>query len=109
MPKFAVIIHGVNFLLRDPEAAEAELRGFYINAYLDAPTAEEAEAQAIELVCQAPELRALVTNALEDSPRLFVDEIAELTDWPEDCVRPLSGFIFYDDPDAEWRNEVPPA
>ena len=79
--------------------------GFYINAYLETATSEEAESQAIELVRTSPNLRPAVANSSEDPPRMFVEEVAELTDWPDECSRPLSGFAFYDDPDSEWRNE----
>jgi hypothetical protein len=105
MPKFAVMIHGVNFLLRDADISEPALRGFYINAYLETATPQEAETRAIELVRTSPKLRAAVANVPDDPPRMFVEELAELTDWPDDCSLPLNGFVFYDDPNAEWRNE----
>jgi hypothetical protein len=104
MPKFAVMIHGVNFLIRDIDSPEPSLMGFYINAFVETETAEEAESSAIELVRTSPKLRAAVANSPEDPPRIFVEEVAELEDWPENAARPLSGFGFYNDPDAEWRN-----
>lgn len=108
MPKFAVMIHGVNFHLRDFDGPEPSLVGFYINAFLETATATEAESQAIELVRTSPKLRAAVANRPDDPPRIFVEEVAELSDWPENGARPLSGFAFYNDPDAEWskNNEV---
>jgi hypothetical protein len=105
MPKFAVLIRGVNFLIREANASAPELMGFYINAYLETATPEEAEDQAVELVRTSPDLRPLVANSPDDPPEMWIEEIAELTDWPEDAARPLSGFAFYPDPDAEWREE----
>ena len=105
MPKYAILIHGVNFLIHEADAAVPVLRGFYISAFLEAPTPEEAEDRAVELVRTSPKLRAIVTNEPDDPPRMFIEELAELDDWPADCVRPLSGFVYYDDPDAEWRRE----
>jgi len=105
MPKFAVMIHGVNFLIRDVKILEPALRGFYINAYIETVTPKDAESRALELVRTSPKLRAAVANSPENPPRMFVEELAELSDWPDDCSLPLSGFVFYDDPDAEWCNE----
>ena len=105
MSKFAVIVHGVNFLIRDSETSESELRGFYVNAFVKAPTSEVAEYQVINLVRTSVKLRSLATNPPGNPPRMFVDETVELTDWPDAFSRPLSGFAFYDDPDAEWLNE----
>jgi len=78
--------------------------GFYINVLVEAGAVDQAESQAIELVHDS-KVRSLVANSKQDPPRLLVDEIVELETWPEDCSRPLSGFVFYDDPDAEWRQE----
>jgi hypothetical protein len=105
MTKYAVLIHGVNFLLRMADAPEPKLFGFYVNAFVETATPEEASTQAIEIVRNSDKLRSMVANAPEDRPRMFVDEISELYDWPEDTGFPLSGFSFYADPDAEWRNE----
>ncbi|MDI1310658.1 hypothetical protein [Prosthecobacter sp.] len=106
MPKYAILIHGVNFLIHDADATAPQLRGFYINAFLDALTPQEAEDRAVELVRTSPKLRAIVTNGPDDPPQMFIEELAELDDWPADCVRPLSGFVYYDDPNAEWRHET---
>ncbi|MEO6183446.1 MAG: hypothetical protein ABIP76_10015 [Verrucomicrobiota bacterium] len=100
------MIHGENFLIRDAGAIQSTLMGFFINAHLEAATVQDAETQAIELVRMSQNLRSTVVNTPENPPRMFVEEIAELTDltdWPEDCAIPLSGFVFYNDPDANWR------
>lgn len=105
MPKYVVTIRGVNFLLPSDEGTEPTLMGFYVNAFVESENPIEAETEALELVRVAPKLRVLVMNKPDDRPELFVEETAELTDWPEECVRPLSGFIYYDDPRSEWRSE----
>jgi hypothetical protein len=107
MPKFVVTVNGVNFLIRDPDAADPVPSGFYVNVYIEEARPEGVEGSAVELVRTSPKLRAVVANSPEDPPRMFVTEIAELTDWPADHSRPLSGFIYYDDPDAEWRERYP--
>ena len=47
MKKFAVIVHGRNFLIQDQEDKFPGLREFYIHAYPEAETAEEAESTAV--------------------------------------------------------------
>jgi hypothetical protein len=105
MPTFAVMMHGVNFLIRMSDAPSAELMGFYINPFVEADTDEEAEALAVELVRTSPKLRPTVANSPDDPPRIFTEEIVELSDWPDAASRPLSGFVFYSDAEGEWRNE----
>lgn len=105
MKKFSVRIHGVNFLIREEPKSAASLMGFYINVLVEAAAVEQAESQAIELVRDS-KIRSLVANSKQDPPRMLVDEIVELETWPEDCSRPLSGFVFYEDPDAEWRQAI---
>jgi hypothetical protein len=102
MRKYVVLIHGVNFVMRD-DGGEPKLMGFYVNVYVETETPQQAEDDAVQLVRASSKLRSAVVNAQDDPPRLLVDEVAELSDWPNDCVRPLSGFIFYDDPNADWR------
>ncbi|MCF7784936.1 MAG: hypothetical protein K9N47_02380 [Prosthecobacter sp.] len=104
MIKFAVRIHGVNFLIRESEDKRPKLMGFYINALLEADSSERAEIEAVEMV-RTSRIRAVVINSPTDPPQMFVDEIFELEDWPEGQSRPLSGFIFYEDPKADWRKE----
>jgi len=50
MAKFGVLVHGVNFWIQDDNCDGAELRGFYVSAFLEADRAEDAESVAIELV-----------------------------------------------------------
>ena len=78
--------------------------GFYVNALLEADSRERAEIDAVEMV-RTSRIKTAVTNSPADPPQMFVDEITELEKWPADQSRPLSGFIFYDDPQADWRKE----
>jgi hypothetical protein len=104
-PKFRAFIHGVNFHIRDGDTQQVEPLGFYVTAFVEAHSAEDAELAAVALLRDAPKLRGQVLNTPEDPPRMFVEEIEELSEWPADCVHPLSGFAFYNDPDEDWRNE----
>lgn len=102
MRKYVVLINGVNFVMRD-DHGEPKLMGFYVNVFVETETPQQAENQAVELIHTSSRLRPAVVNAQDDLPRFVVEEVTELSDWPNDCVRPLSAFIFYDDPNAEWR------
>ncbi|MDI1310669.1 hypothetical protein [Prosthecobacter sp.] len=93
MKKFAVIVHGQNFLIQDLEDKFASLREFYIHAYPEAETVAEAEGLALKLVNDLLKERKMVRNAPENVPTLLIDECAEVSEWPE-CTRPLSGFVF---------------
>lgn len=93
MKKFAVIIHGRNFLIQDVEDKFPGLREFYIHAYPEAETAEAAAGLALELVRELMKARKMVRNAPENAPVLEIDECVEVAEWPE-CTRPLSGFVF---------------
>ena len=93
MKKFAVIVHGQNFLIQDQEDKFPALREFYIHAYPEAETAEVAEGKALELVRELMKARKMVRNAPENAPTLLIDECVEVAEWP-DCSRPLSGFVF---------------
>jgi len=93
MKKFAVIVHGQNFLIQDQEDKFAALREFYIHAYPEAETAEAAEELALELVRELMKTRKMVRNAADNPPVLLIDECVEVAEWPE-CTRPLSGFVF---------------
>ena len=96
MKKFAVIVHGQNFLIKDDDSGVPSLRGFYVNAFIETETAQEAEKIALDLVKELPRLKKTVVNPLNNRPVLSIDESAELNDWP-DCTLPLSGFVFYEE------------
>ena len=109
MPKFRAFIHGVNFQMRDNESDVCEPLGFYVTAFVEAESSEAAEEAAVDLLRASPKLRGGILNPPDDPPRMFVEQIEQLAEWPTDSKLPLSGFVFYNDPDVVWRNETKPA
>jgi len=105
MLKFRVFIHGVNFQIRDRDKDIIEPLGFYVTAFVEAESPSKAESIAIDLVRDKPGLRESVLNPRDDTPRMFVEEIVEISDWPPDTARPLTGFAFYNDPNISWRQK----
>jgi hypothetical protein len=103
MHKYRVFVHGVNFQMHTHHQEAVELLGFYTTVFVEAESREKAESAAVDLLRDSPNLREDVLNPLEDPPRLLVEEIEEIADWPPDTTRPLTGFAFYDDPDVSWR------
>ena len=108
-PKYRVFIHGVNFQIRDGDTQQVKPLGFYVTAFIEADSPENAEFAAVALLRESPKLRGQILNPPDDPPRMFVEEMEELSEWPSACALPLSGFAFYDDPDEDWRNEPNPA
>jgi hypothetical protein len=103
MPKFRASIHGVNFRMRTGSPDKEQLLGFYTNAFVEAESPEAAESIVVDLLRADPRLREDVVNRRDDPPRLFVEEIEEIADWPPDTARPLTGLAFYDDLEVSWR------
>ncbi len=93
MKKFTVTVHGQNFFIQEEHDKTPRWREFYVHAFLEAETVQEAEGAALELVRDLPKLKKVVMNPPDNLPTLSIDESAELSDWPE-CTRPLSGFVF---------------
>ena len=60
-----------------------------------AKIAQAAEAASVALLRATPELRKAVLNPPGDPPRMDVEEIHELEEWPAEGSRPLSGFAYY--------------
>ena len=108
MPKFRAFIHGVNFQMRDSEFDANKLLGFYVTVFVEAESPNAAEYAAIHLLRASPKLHGTTLNPPDDPPRMFVEQVEPLAEWPSDCTIPLSGFAFYDDADGDWRNEPEP-
>src|SRR2546429_10007738 len=102
MRKYRAFVHGVNFQMHTHGRDVVQPLGFYTNVFVEAESTEKAESIVIDLLRDSPKLRADVLNPRDDPPRLFVEEIEEITDWPVDTIRPLTGFAFYDDPNRSW-------
>jgi hypothetical protein len=97
MNKYRVFLKGVNFQLFDHDSRRIESLGFYTNAFVEADSLKAAELLAVDVLRQSPELRDSVQNAKDDPPRIFVEEIVEIADWPPDTARPLTGLALYDE------------
>ena len=94
MPKFRALIKGENLLIHSEDLQRIVPSGFYVTAFVDAASHGAAENKALELVRHS-HVYAAARNEADDPPRLAVDEITEILDWPTDTVRPLSGFALY--------------
>jgi hypothetical protein len=105
MPKYRAFVHGVNFRLRNQPDGGAEPVGFYVSAFVSAESPDEAESLVIGLLRDEPKLRENAINDRSDPPQLFIEELEEIDDFPADTARPLTGFAFYADPEAEWRTD----
>jgi len=106
MTKFRVLVHGVNFRVYLSDSNEVRPHGFYVNAFVESESPEKAELAAVEVIRKSPKLHGAVFNAPGDPPRLFVEEIVEIADWPADTVRPLTGFALYDEEAERQREQV---
>lgn len=98
LPKYRVLINGVNFLLR--QGSEETKMGFYVTRYVEADTPESAELKAVELVRGIERLRAAVCNAPEDPPMMHLDEMCEIASF-DDVENLEPGLTFYVEEDEE--------
>jgi hypothetical protein len=96
--KFRVLLEGENFLVA-LDASAPRKHGFYVTAHVEAQTEEEAEMLAFDLARANDRLRQLVQNGAGDRPRLKVEKITAIADWPSDVTRPLTGL--------SWHKEGP--
>jgi hypothetical protein len=96
MPKFRAFIKGEHFLIHSEDSQQIVPSGFYVNAWVDAHSADEARNSAIALV-QNSHVCAAARNTSDDPPRIAVEEREEISDWPEGTHRPLTGFALYDE------------
>jgi hypothetical protein len=96
MPKFRALVKGVNLLIYSEDSQRVVPSGFYVTAFVDAPSHGAAENRTLELVRQS-HVYAAARNRADDPPRLAIEEIVEIGDWPVDTARPLTGFALYDE------------
>jgi hypothetical protein len=96
MPKFRAFVKGENFLIYSEDSQQVIPSGFYVNAFIDAQSAEIARDSAIALVRKS-HVYAAARNAADDPPRIAVEEVEQISEWPVDTHRPLTGFALYDE------------
>ena len=94
MPKFRVVVKGVNFHIQSHDSEKIVPSGFYVTAFLDADSPEDAGSTAIDLVRDS-HVYAAACNPSDSPPRILVEEIEEISQWPTDTARPLTGFGLY--------------
>jgi hypothetical protein len=95
MAKFRTLLHGVN------DSGNAQPCGFYVTAFVEADSGNEAKSLAISLVQKSNK----ISDARFKTIDLGVEELHEIDDWPVDTSRPLTGFAFYDHPN-EGRSKA---
>src|SRR5882724_365041 len=76
MPKYRILLNGRNFWM-NLENTFGRF-GFFTWRYVEAPTPEEAERLAVDVVRGEETLRSAALNASSDPPTIYVEEIDEL-------------------------------
>ncbi len=75
MKKYKLLMRGENFLIQ--AGSELEKQGFYQTVFLESNDFELAEKQAVDLIRNS-DLKALVKNAENDPPMIYLEEIDEI-------------------------------
>ena len=96
MPKFRAFVKGTNLLIHSEDSQQIVPSGFYVNAFVDAQSAEAARDSALTLVRQS-HVYASARNASDNPPRIEVEKVEEIAEWPADTQRPLTGFALHDE------------
>lgn len=95
MPTYEVEINGRNFLL-EVDGVPARL-GFYVLRYVDAPSPQEAAQAAVQGIWKHESLTT-VLNDRSDPPRIYAEDIIELSEVPQPDEIEL-GLSFYSEDD----------
>jgi hypothetical protein len=103
MRKFRLLIHGVNYRIYSNDSNKVQPSGFYLTAFVEEESEEEAKSSAISLVKKSAKFRDAIANPADDPPRISIEESEEISDWPANTARPLTGFALYDEPDETQR------
>jgi formate-dependent phosphoribosylglycinamide formyltransferase (GAR transformylase) len=93
MQKYMVRLHGHGIRLKiDRQIAV----GFYVNRFVEAPSAEEARRLAISMIWELPRLRAVLSK---QNPNTLVVEVEDTTLLDDDIEMPSGqqGLVFYPD------------
>ena len=91
------MIHGEN-LVTDVDGVRQKL-GFFTNVFVEAFTARDAEARAIEIVRQDSDLADILLNPDGDPLRLSAEEVHEMESFDGHKL-PRDAFMFYPPTDA---------
>ena len=98
MNDYQVLIHGKNFLVSNDSISSKH--GFYTNIYVRAENEEQAELAAVEALMKNENLRELVQNREDDPPRVFAEEIQEISNY--DKIEPKQqGLTWYEEKESE--------
>ena len=96
MAKFRALLKGGNLLIHSDDLQRVVPSSFYVTAFVDAVSREAAQITALALVRQS-RIYAAARNASDDPPRVAVETVEEIADWPDGTARPLTGFALYDE------------
>ena len=96
MAKFRALVKGANLLIHSDDVQRVTPSGFYVTAFVDAVSREAAKIMALDLVRQS-HVYAAARNTSDDPPRVAVETVEEVEDWPEGTAGPLTGFALYDE------------
>src|SRR5437764_13621369 len=105
MPKFRAFIKGENFLIYSEDSQQIVPSGFYVNAFIDAESADAARDSAMALV-RASHVYAAARNTADDPPRIALEDVDVILEWPVRTHRPLTGFALYNE-ESSSANERP--
>jgi hypothetical protein len=88
--RYRVLLNGRNCLIERDE--ERRLMGFWTTRCVDAATADEARARAIDLIRIDPAFRALLNGPSDPQPVVLVDKIERVGWWDGRTDTPDLGF-----------------
>ena len=98
MNDYQVLIHGKNFLVSKDSISSKH--GFYTNIYVRAENERQAELAAVEVLRINESLRKSVQNREDDPPRVFAEEIQEISNY--DNIQPKQqGITWYEEKESE--------
>ena len=93
MPKYRILIHGKNFLVKSGKKDPGKV-SFDTIRYVEAENEKAAEAKALEIIRSDAHLRQNVLNTKEDPPLIYVDSVDEVQEFDKD--NPITtAFRFY--------------
>jgi len=75
---YRVLVNGRNFLIEWDGSVQK--RGFYVTRFVNAEGKESAESEAISALRNDAHLQELTQNEQMDPPRLFIEEIEQVSD-----------------------------